>query len=70
MPKFSAGFFAGVCAPGDATAHFSDPPPPCHPWIASCPFCLCLTGFLLLTGVDVYSLLRYLVLGNKLQGGK
>jgi hypothetical protein len=22
------GFFEGVCAPSNATAHFSDPPPP------------------------------------------
>ena len=26
MPKFAAGFFAGVCAPSNATAIFRDPP--------------------------------------------
>ena len=42
----------------------------CLPWIASCRYCLRQTGFLPLTGVNVYSLLRYLVLANKLKGGE
>jgi hypothetical protein len=24
------GFFEGVCAPGNASAYFRDPPPPCY----------------------------------------
>ena len=28
MPKFAAGFFAGVCTPCNATAHSCDPPSP------------------------------------------
>ena len=63
-------FFAGVCALSDQARIPSDPPPPCHSWIASCLYFFYLTRFLPLTAVNVYSLLRYLVLGNKLQGGK
>jgi hypothetical protein len=62
------GFFAGVCALCDQPRISSDPPPPCHSWIASCLYCLRLTRFLPLTAVNVYALLPYLVLGNKLQG--
>ena len=60
------GFFEGVCALSDQACISSDPP--CHSWIASCLYCLCLSRFLPLTAVNVYSLLPYLVLGNKLQG--
>jgi hypothetical protein len=28
MPKFAAGFFAGVCTPSNATANSCDPPLP------------------------------------------
>jgi hypothetical protein len=63
-----AGFFSEVCALRDQRCISSDPP--CHSWIASSLYCLRLTRFLRLTGVNVYSLLHYLVLGNKLQGGK
>jgi hypothetical protein len=47
-----------------------DPPPPCHSWIASWQYCLRLSGFLPLTEVNIYLLLLYLVLGNKLQSGE
>jgi hypothetical protein len=63
-----SGFFDGVCTLSNATAIFRDPPPPCHSWIASCLYCLCLTRFLPLSAVDIHSPLPYLVLGNKLQG--
>ncbi len=64
------GCFEGVHALSDQACTFSDPPPPCHSWIASCQSYLYLTRFLPLTGVNVYSLLPYLVLGKKLQGGE
>jgi hypothetical protein len=41
---------------------------PARSWIASCQTCIHLTRFLSLTAANVYSLLQYLVLGNKLQG--
>ena len=41
--------------------------PPCHLWVASCQYSLYLSRFLPVTTVNVYSLLQYLVLGNKLQ---
>jgi hypothetical protein len=65
-----SGYFEGVCTLNDQVGTSSDPPPPCHSWIASCLYCLRLSRFLPLTTVNVYSLLRYLVLGNKLQGGE
>ena len=58
--------FSGVHALNEQACISSDPP--CHLWIASCLYCLCLSRFLPLTEVNVYSLLPYLVLGNKLQG--
>ena len=64
------GFFAGVCALSDQECNSSDPPLPCHSWIASCRYRLRLTRFLPLNAVYDYSLLQYLVLGNKLQGGE
>jgi hypothetical protein len=64
------GFFEEVCALNDQACISSDPSPPSHSWIASCLYCLCLTRFLPLTAVKVYSLLAYLVLANKLQGGE
>jgi hypothetical protein len=70
VPEIGGGFFEGVCALNDQNCISSDPPPPCHSWIASCLYCLCLTRFLPLTAANVYSLLRYLVFGNKLQGGE
>jgi hypothetical protein len=60
------GFIGGVCTLSDQACISSDPP--CHSWIASCQYCLRLSRFLCLTGVNVYSMLHYLVLGNKLQG--
>jgi hypothetical protein len=64
------GFFEGVCALNDQACIFSDPPSPCHWWIASWQFCLRITRFLPLTAANVCSVLPYLVLGNKLQGGE
>ena len=64
--EIGRGFFEGVHALSDQVCISSDPP--CHLWIASCLYCLCLSRFLPLTAVNVYSLLPYLVLGNKLQG--
>ena len=65
------GYFAGVRALSDQGCISSDPPPPPHnSWIASCQYCLRLSKFLPLTAANVYSLLRYLVLSNKLQGGE
>jgi hypothetical protein len=64
------GFLGGVCTLGDHARISSDPTPPCRTGIASCLYCLILRRFLPLTAANVYSLLRYLVLGNKLQGGK
>ena len=63
------GFFEGVHALNDQACISSDPPPPYHSWIASCLYCLRLSRILPLTAVNLYSLLPYLVLGNKLQGG-
>ena len=65
-----SGFFSGVCALSDQACISSYPPPPCHSWIASCLYCLRLSRFLPLSAVNVYSLLPYLVLGNKLQAGE
>ena len=62
------GFFEGVHALNDQACISTDPPPPCHPWIASCQYCLRLTRFLPITAVNKHSLLHYLVLGNNLQG--
>jgi hypothetical protein len=70
IPEIGRGFFEGVHALNDQACISSDPPPPCHSWIASCQSCLRLSRFLRPTGVNVYSLLQYLVLGNNLQGGK
>src|SRR5215204_4687343 len=70
IPEIGCGFFEGVCVLRDQACISSDPPPPCHPWIASCQYCLCLTRFLPITAVNEHSLLPYLVLGNKLQGGE
>src|ERR671919_454553 len=64
------GFFEGVCTLSDQACISSDPPLPCHSWIASGQYCLRLTRFLPLSAANVYSLLQYLVLGNKLQGGE
>src|SRR5215208_1395968 len=64
------GFFGAVCALNDQVCISTDPPSPCDSWIASCQYCLRLTRFLPLTGVNVYSLLHYVVLGNKLQVGE
>jgi hypothetical protein len=69
IPDIDGGFFEGVCTFSDQACISSDPPPPCHSWIASCLYCLLLSGFLPLTAVNVYSLLQYLVLDNKPQGG-
>ena len=63
-------FFEGVHALNDQTCASYDPPPPSHSWIASWQSCLRLTRLLPLTAVNVYSRLRYLVLGNKLQDGE
>ena len=63
-------FFSGVCSLSDQTCNSSDLPPPRHLWIASCLYGLRLTRFLPLTAGNVYSLLQYLVFGNKLQGGE
>jgi hypothetical protein len=62
------GYFEGVCAGGHRLHISSDPPPPCRSWIASCQYCLYLTRFLPLTAANLYSLLQYLVPGNKPQG--
>ena len=61
------GFFDGVHALNDQACISTDPPPPSHSWIASCQSCLRLSRFVPLTAGNVYSLLPYLVLGNKLQ---
>ena len=70
IPEIGCGFFEGVCALSDMACISSDPPLPCHSWIASGQYCLRLTRFLPLSAANVYSLLQYLVLGNKLQGGE
>ena len=64
------GFFEGVCVLSDQTRISPDPPPPCRSCIASCQYYLRVIWFLPLTAVNAYSLLRYLVVGNKLQGGE
>ena len=69
-PEIGDGFFGRVCALRDQAYISSDPPSPCHSWIASCLYGLRLSRFLPLTAVNVYSLLPYLVLGNKLQSGE
>jgi len=65
IPETALGFFGGVCALSDKACISSDPPLPCHSWIASCQSCLRLSGFLRPTGVNRYSLLPYPALGNK-----
>jgi hypothetical protein len=61
-------FFARVCTLRDQACNSTDPPR--HSWIASCLYSLHLTSFVPLTAVNKHSLLPYLVLGNKLQGGE
>ena len=68
--QIGGGFCEGVCALGDQDRISADPPPPCRSWIASCRYRLRLTRFLPFTAANVYSLLHYLVDGNKLQGGE
>ena len=69
-PRNRRQIFRGVCALNDQACTSSDPPPPPHnSWIASYQSYLYPTRFLPLTAVNVYSLLQYLVLGNKLQSG-
>ena len=63
------GFFSGVCALRDQACISSDPPPPCHSWIASCKYCLYLTRFLPLNAANPYSLLQYLVLAISRKAG-
>src|SRR5829696_5590555 len=63
-----ANFSKGVSTLSDQACISSDPPR--HSWIALWQYCLRLTRFLPLTAVNVYSLLPYLELGNKLKGGK
>ena len=63
-------FFEGMCTLRDQARISSDLPPPCHSWIASCQSCIRLTRLLPLATANVYSLLPYLVLGNKLQSGE
>jgi hypothetical protein len=62
------GFFGGVCPLGNHARISSDPPPPCHSWIASCLYCRRLSRFLPLSAANVDALLHYLVFGNNLQG--
>ena len=61
------GFFEGVHALSDQACISSDPP---HPAIrGSLHACsVCLSRILPLTAVNVYSLLQYLVLSDKLKG--
>ena len=70
IPETGRGFIEVVCALSDQACNSSEPPPPCQSWIASCLYCLYLTRFLPLRAVNVYSLLLYLVVGKKLQGGE
>jgi hypothetical protein len=71
IPENGGGFFAGVHDLNDlACISIDPPPPPYNSCIASCLKCLRLTRFLPLATANVYSLLPYLVLGNKPQGGK
>jgi len=67
--EIERGFFEGMHALSDQDCISTDPPPPCHSWIASCRYCLRLSSFLPHTAVYVYSLLQYFVLCNKPQGG-
>jgi hypothetical protein len=54
-------FFEGVCALSNQVCISTDPPPPCCSWIASCLYCLRLSRFLPLTGVNVYSLCSHIL---------
>jgi hypothetical protein len=65
--EIGLGFFEEVCALRDQARTSSDPPAPCHSWIASYQYCLYLTRFLHLNAANRFSLLLYLVPGNKLQ---
>jgi hypothetical protein len=67
--KPTADFSVGCALSMIRTAFLLTHPPPCHSWIASCLYRLRLSRFLPLSAVYVYSLLQYLVLGNKLQSG-
>ena len=69
-PEIERRFYEGVHALKDQACISSDPPPLCHSWIASCQTCLRLTRLLPLTALNVFSLLQYLVPGNKLQDGE
>jgi hypothetical protein len=64
IPEIGEGFFEGVHALNDQACISTDPPSPCHFWIASCLYCLYLTRFLPLNAANHYSLLQYLVPGN------
>jgi hypothetical protein len=64
------GFFGGVCALSDQTCISSDPPPPCHSWIASCLYCLRLSRFLPLSAGNLYSLPHILCLATSSRAGK
>ena len=68
--EIGRGFFEVVCTLRDQACICTDPPPPCRSWIASCQSCPRLRRFLLLTAANVYALLQYFVLGNKLRGGE
>jgi hypothetical protein len=70
IPEIGCAFFEGVRALNDQVCISTDPPPPYHSWIASYLYFFYLIRFLPLTAVNVYSLLLYLVLGDKLQGGE
>jgi hypothetical protein len=71
IPEIGSGFFEGVYVLNDQSCFSSDPPPPPHnSWIALWQYCHCLTRFLPLSAANVYSLLLYFVLGNKLQSGE
>jgi len=70
IPEIGSGFFDGVHALNDQACISSDPSPHCQSWIASCQCCLRLSRFLPLTAVNRYSLLPYLVLGDKVQSGE
>jgi hypothetical protein len=65
-----SGFFEGVHALNDQVCISTDPPPPCHSWIASCQSCLHLTRFLLLAAANTYALLPYLCLAISSRMGK
>jgi hypothetical protein len=59
---FSRGCALSVIRPAFLLTH----PPPHNSWIVSCQYCLRLSRFLPLIAANVYSLLQYLVLGDKL----